>query len=45
MRRVDAFQARHGVAQAEYPVLPFDPFFNINTEDDLTQAEHMLRLT
>ncbi|MSP43581.1 MAG: molybdenum cofactor guanylyltransferase MobA [Alphaproteobacteria bacterium] len=45
MRKVDAFQARHGTAQAEYATLPFDPFFNINTKADLAQAEHMLRLT
>lgn len=45
MRKVDAFQARHGAARVEYPERPFDPFFNINTESDLAQAEHMLGAT
>ena len=38
MRKVDAWTARHGVALAEYPALPFDPFFNINQPEDLALA-------
>jgi molybdopterin-guanine dinucleotide biosynthesis protein A len=41
MRKVDAWTARHGVALAEYPVLPFDPFFNINQPEDLTWAAQL----
>ncbi len=43
MRKVDAWTAHHRAALAEYPVLPFDPFFNINTPQDLTEAEKLLR--
>lgn len=42
MRKVDAFTARHGVALASYPVLPFDPFFNINRKEDLEQAQKFI---
>ncbi len=42
IRKVDAWTARHGAALAEYDAQPFDPFFNINTEADLAQAEHIL---
>ncbi len=41
MRKVDAWTARHGVALAEYPVLPFDPFFNINQQEDLAWAAQL----
>ncbi len=41
MRKVDAWTARHGAALAEYPVLPFDPFFNINQEEDLARAAQL----
>lgn len=42
MRKVDGWTARHGVALAQYPVLPFDPFFNINHAADLQEAEKHL---
>lgn len=38
IRKVDRWTARHGVALADYPVLPFDPFLNINTPEDLAAA-------
>lgn len=41
MRKVDAWTARHGVALAEYPLLPFDPFFNINQPEDLALAAQL----
>jgi len=41
MRKVDAWTARYGVALAEYPVLPFDPFFNINQQEDLAWAAQL----
>ena len=37
-RRVGAFIARHGAAVASWPVEPMDPFFNINTPEDLAAA-------
>lgn len=42
LRKVDRFLSRHAVAYADWPVAPVDPFFNINTPDDLVAAEHML---
>lgn len=36
--KVQAWQNRHGCADAEWPVEPYDPFFNINTPDDLAAA-------
>jgi len=44
-RKVDDWLARHKVAVAEWPAQPFDPFFNVNTPDDLANAEqHLQRL-
>ena len=45
MRKIDRWTARHGVAQASWPVEPLDPFFNANTPEDLAEAERLLRLT
>lgn len=42
LREVGAWAARHGPALAEYPAEPFDPFFNINTPEDLAAAERAL---
>lgn len=42
LRKVGAFLDRHPVAYADWPVLPFDPFFNANVPDDLAQAESLL---
>ncbi|SIQ08411.1 MULTISPECIES: molybdenum cofactor guanylyltransferase MobA [unclassified Bosea (in: a-proteobacteria)] len=42
-RRLGAVTARLGVAVAEWPAEPFDPFFNINTPEDLSTAEHIAR--
>lgn len=41
MRKVDAWTSRHGAAHADYPVLPFDPFFNINQPEDLVRAAQL----
>ncbi len=40
-RKVVAWTDRHGTALAKFPTVPFDPFFNINTPDDLAVAEDM----
>ena len=39
MRKIDLWTARHGVAMADWPVTPIDPFFNVNTPDDAARAE------
>ena len=39
LRKVGLFLARYPVAYADWPVEPFDPFFNVNTPSDLAAAE------
>ena len=41
-RKVVQWADRHNTALAEFPAEPFDPFFNINTPDDLARAEALL---
>lgn len=41
-RKVGRWTARHGVAHADWPVHPFDPFFNANAPEDLAEAEALL---
>lgn len=41
MRKIDAWTARIGVAQADFGGDP-DPFFNANTAGDLAEAERLL---
>ena len=42
VRKVVQWTDRHKTASAEFPAEPFDPFFNINTPDDLARAEALL---
>jgi molybdopterin-guanine dinucleotide biosynthesis protein A len=42
-RRVGRCMARLGCAEAEWPALPQDPFFNANAPADLAAAEALLR--
>lgn len=42
-RKIDRWTARHGVAVAEWPTDPVDPFFNANAPEDLTEAEALLK--
>ncbi|RUX32473.1 molybdenum cofactor guanylyltransferase MobA [Mesorhizobium sp. M2A.F.Ca.ET.042.01.1.1] len=47
-RRVSAFMERHGHVEVEFPIIEaggqkIDPFFNINTPDDLAAAERLLQ--
>jgi molybdopterin-guanine dinucleotide biosynthesis protein A len=39
IHKVDTWTARYRLARAEFPAEPFDPFFNVNTPDDLVAAE------
>jgi molybdenum cofactor guanylyltransferase len=41
MRKIEAWTARHGVAVADWPATPIDPFFNVNTPDDAAAAERI----
>ncbi|MCS0496598.1 molybdenum cofactor guanylyltransferase MobA [Ancylobacter sp. MQZ15Z-1] len=42
VRRVDGWVARANAATVEWPVAPYDPFFNVNTPDDLAEAQRIL---
>ncbi|RIK99883.1 MAG: molybdenum cofactor guanylyltransferase MobA [Proteobacteria bacterium] len=44
MRRAHDFVARHRAARVAWPTMPFDPFFNVNTADDLARAERLISL-
>jgi molybdenum cofactor guanylyltransferase len=43
LRKIEIWTARHGVALAEWPVDPVDPFFNVNTPEDAAAAEALAR--
>jgi molybdopterin-guanine dinucleotide biosynthesis protein A len=38
LRKIEVWTARHGVAIADWPDTPVDPFFNVNTPEDLAAA-------
>jgi len=38
LRKIEVWTARHGIAIAEWPDQPVDPFFNVNTPDDRDRA-------
>ena len=39
LHKIEIWTARHGVAIAEWPAAPIDPFFNVNTPEDAACAE------
>lgn len=39
LRKIVLWTDRHGAGTAEFSSLPFDPFFNINTPEDVVSAE------
>ena len=39
LHKIELWTARHGIAIAEWPQVPVDPFFNVNTPDDAARAE------
>lgn len=43
VRKVVAWTDKHGTAMAEFPVQEFDPFFNVNTPEDLALAERLAK--
>ena len=40
-RKIEIWTVRHGVAIADWPTEPIDPFFNVNTPEDAAQARAM----
>jgi len=44
IRKIDLFTERGGCATAEWPAMPVDPFFNVNTREDLAEADRLLEL-
>ncbi|MDA5095449.1 molybdenum cofactor guanylyltransferase MobA [Aliiroseovarius sp. KMU-50] len=43
LRKVVLWTDKHGAALAPYDPDPFDPFFNVNTPEDLERAEALLK--
>jgi molybdenum cofactor guanylyltransferase len=41
LHKIEAWTGRHGVAFAAWSDQPFDPFFNVNTPEDLAKAEEI----
>ena len=44
LRKIEVWTARHGVAIADWPTAPVDPFFNVNTPEDAAAAERIAAL-
>ncbi len=44
MRKIDRWTAQHGCATADFEIAGHDPFFNVNTPDDLAEAEKIAEL-
>ena len=42
-RKIVAWADRHGVAMVAFPTDPYDPFFNVNTPEDMGVAEEMAK--
>jgi molybdopterin-guanine dinucleotide biosynthesis protein A len=41
LRKIETWTGRHGVAIADWPSAPIDPFFNVNTPEDAGEAERI----
>jgi molybdenum cofactor guanylyltransferase len=41
LRKIEVWTARHGVALAEWPAQPVDPFFTVNTPEDVAEATRL----
>jgi molybdopterin-guanine dinucleotide biosynthesis protein A len=44
LRKIEVWTARHGVAVADWPTDPVDPFFNVNTPEDAAEAQPIAAL-
>jgi len=38
LRKIEVWTGRHGIAIADWPTAPVDPFFNVNTPEDAAEA-------
>ena len=45
LRKIEVWTARHGVALADWPTDPVDPFFNVNTPEDVEKATRQAALS
>lgn len=43
-RKIDRFTARFGCPTADWPIEPLDPFFNVNTPEELARAQKLAAL-
>jgi molybdopterin-guanine dinucleotide biosynthesis protein A len=43
LRKIEIWTARHGVAIAAWSDQPIDPFFNVNTPDDVATADRVAK--
>ena len=43
-RKIDRFAGRYAVAVVDFPMSPFDPFFNVNRPEDLEEAVRLSKL-
>jgi molybdopterin-guanine dinucleotide biosynthesis protein A len=41
LRKIEVWTVRHGVAVADWPAEPVDPFLNVNTPEDAARAERI----
>jgi molybdopterin-guanine dinucleotide biosynthesis protein A len=41
LRKIEVWTARQGVALADWPAAPVDPFFNVNTPEDAAAADRI----
>jgi molybdenum cofactor guanylyltransferase len=41
LRKIEVWTGRHGVALADWPTEPVDPFFNVNTPEDVEKATRL----
>ena len=42
LRKIEVWTARHGIAIADWPAEPIDPFFNVNTPEDAARAAQIV---
>ena len=42
LRKIVLWTDAHQAGLAEFPAQPFDPFFNVNSPEDITEAERLL---
>ena len=41
LRKIEVWTGRHGIALADWPTDPVDPFFNVNTPEDVATATRL----